>query len=31
VLKDDPKNILKASAQAQKILNFTTNEEAVEA
>ena len=31
VLKDDPKNILKASALAQKILNFTTNEEAVEA
>lgn len=31
VLKNDPKNILKASALAQKILNFTTNEEAVEA
>jgi len=31
VLKDDPKNILKASALAQKILNYTTNEEAVEA
>ena len=31
VLKDDPKNILKAGALAQKILNFTTNEEAVEA
>ena len=31
VLKDDPKNILKASALAQKILSFTTKEEAVEA
>jgi antirestriction protein ArdC len=31
VLKDDPKNILKASALAQKILTFTTQEEAVEA
>jgi antirestriction protein ArdC len=31
VLKDDPKNILKASALAQKILTFTTKEEAVEA
>ena len=31
VLKDDPKNILKASALAQKILNYTTNEEGVEA
>ena len=31
VLKDDSKNILKASAQAQKILSFTTKEEAVEA
>jgi antirestriction protein ArdC len=31
VLKDDPKNILKASALAQKILNYTTNEEAEEA
>jgi len=31
VLKDDPKNILKASALAQKILNYTTNEGAVEA
>jgi antirestriction protein ArdC len=31
VLKDDPKNILKASALAQKILNYTTKEEAVEA
>jgi len=28
VLKDDSKNILKASAQAQKILSFTTKEEA---
>jgi antirestriction protein ArdC len=31
VLKDDPKNILKASALAQKILTFTTKEEVVEA
>ena len=31
VLNDDPKNILKASALAQKILDFTTKEEAVEA
>ena len=31
VLKDDPKNILKASALAQKILSFTTKEEAEEA
>lgn len=31
VLKDDPKNILKASALAQKILSFTTSEEGVEA
>jgi hypothetical protein len=31
VLKDDPKNILKASALAQKILTFTTKEEAEEA
>ena len=31
VLKSDPKNILKASALAQKILSFTTNEEAEEA
>lgn len=31
VLKDDPKNILKASALAQKILTYTTNEEAEEA
>ena len=30
VLKSDPKNILKASALAQKILSFTTNEEAEE-
>jgi antirestriction protein ArdC len=26
VLKNDPKNILKAGAQAQKILDFTTRE-----
>jgi antirestriction protein ArdC len=34
VLNDDPKNILKASALAQKILDYTTkstNEEAEEA